>query len=226
MPAFEDSRPAFNEGRIAGVYVLIFVGSGRYYIGSTSHLYRRLAQHENHLHLGTHFHDNLQREFELSPQLVIRVQRTDCRESAYDLEQDLLDRYLTDRDCLNKSGDARVSFKGSQHSDLTKRLLSNLATGRKMSDLFKAKISLAMTGRIVSEETRGKIAASKVGIERPDHVKDILRDCNEARSRKVSAGGVVYSSVNAAAKALGVDNRTVENRARSTTGRFDDWFFI
>lgn len=62
--------------------------------------------------------------------------------------------------------------------------------------------------------------------ERPEHVKDILRKANNERSKSVLINGVQYPSVNAAANALNVDNRTIDARCRSINGVFNNWQYI
>ena len=164
------------------------------------------------------------------------------RELAFDLEQEIIDEFIGNTNLfLNISNDARycgqdfssehrakISLANSKRvwTEESKIKASKSATGRKQSEETCRKKSESSMGRIFSEETRNKLSESKLGWRPPENVLNNLQNANIERSIAVMAEGMQYGSVNAAAIAIGVDNRTIDARCKSTTGRFNNYYYI
>ena len=88
--------------------------------------------------------------------------------------------------------------------------------GLERTDEWKRKIGISNTGKKHSEETNLKMRNLKLG--------KTSKDC--PNSRAIIAAGKYFDSAQDAAKSIGVVKQTISNRARSDTGRFDDYYFI
>jgi very-short-patch-repair endonuclease len=75
-----------------------------------------------------------------------------------------------------------MSFKGKQHTEETKRKISNTKTGTKyghFTEEHSKNLSLALKGREISDEWRAKISASKSGMH-----------LSASHKRNISIGGM------------------------------------
>ncbi|MBC8427340.1 MAG: hypothetical protein H8D97_00465 [Proteobacteria bacterium] len=84
------------------------------------------------------------------------------------------------------------------------------------TDEWKRKIGIANTGKKHSDETKLKMRNLKLG--------KTGKDC--PNSKPIIAAGKYFDSAQDAAMFIGVVKQTISNRARSNTGRFNDYYFI
>lgn len=164
------------------------------------------------------------------------------RDLAFDVEQSILDDFVDKTPLLlNISKDARIplyqftqehKIKIAQANsvriwkDESRSKLRESVTGRKHTEETRKKISESTKGKVFSEETRNRLSESLKGREPSESTLKIFREANLKRSIPVVANGIIYDSVNSAAKTIGVDNRTIDARCRSTTGNFQNYFYL
>jgi len=154
----------------SGLYRIVDLKSGRFYIGSSVNIARRWHQHRGRLKLGTHPNPILQSVWSSDPcRLVIETthQCSADRETLLRAEQAALDAADVGRNrrCMN------VLATAGSH------------LGRKRSAATCAALSAASKGRIPSQETREKMRAAKLGRELSAEHKRKLSDA--ARGKKL-----------------------------------------
>lgn len=184
-----------------GAYVIREIFSGKIYFGSSKNIYKRITGHKAKIERRKHENHNLNslmssanvKTFEL---IVIF---TKDRESAYSLEQHLLDQWEHPELLLNIAHDARTAMKGA-----------------KLTQEHRKNISKANTGRIISEEARAKISESRKNS--PLAVAQ-LTTLHENSRRKVMVDFVEYESITKAREATGLSETIIRKRiARCTDG--------
>lgn len=173
--------------KVPGVYIVTNTDTGVFYVGSTANLGLRRAQHAHHLTHGTHSNDTLQNVFNEHPEGVYNVLITPDRETAFSIEQEILDICQGLPTLANKATDARLPTKGKILTEEEKQLRVISSTGRKLSDEAKAKISVANSGKTkpwlaernrarsgqpLSEEHRAKLSAVSKGVPKTQEHRD------------------------------------------------------
>ena len=183
------------------VVYLIDFSSGHYYVGSTNNAERRKSEHLNELMIGKHGNKYMQSVCNLhgTPQFTVIAQCSD-RESAYNVEQLLLNKHFDNEKCLNlckKAGGpdeaiiARMSasHKGKKLSDETRAKMSATHKGKKKSPFsheHRAKLSAAAKSRKHSDETRAKMSAVQKGRKQPpcsDEWREKQRTAQKGKKR-------------------------------------------
>lgn len=86
-----------------GTYLLTDVKTGKFYVGSSENIRKRLDRHIRDLNCNEHHCPELQELWWSNKQLRETIFQTETREEAYALEQDILDRYK-DSDLLLNIG--------------------------------------------------------------------------------------------------------------------------
>lgn len=213
----EHSHPA--------TYALLHRSSGSAYVGSTSDLYHRLAQHNTDLRRGVHKNSNLQEAYDADPVFDLAFAKASSKEEALKLEQTLITEHYGSGKLLNLAPNAEKAALGLVHSDETKERLSQATTAQFSTQeardaqserskqlwqdpAFRAKHE----GAPLAEETKDKIS---------DTVKDRWKD-PEYRA-KVAAGraanikpvvldGVSYPNIAEASRATGIPKTTLQSR--------------
>lgn len=230
-----------------GVYVVynvktdqIYVGSGK--LGECEYRHRYGYENKNHRN------KNVQKAFNNTPEgwtfMPIPIEGPgltlkENRDIAFDLEQNFIDSFHNKTPLfLNISENSRaggyertleikqkISEANSKRvwNEESKEKLRNIHLGKKHSEETKNKISLGGIGRVFSEETKQKLSETKMGWKPPLNVLTNLNNANKEKSISVIIDNIKYDSVNQAAKIFNVDNRTVDARCKSITGRFDNW---
>lgn len=173
-----------------GIYAIVRVASGKFYIGSAVSLWQRCKDHRAALKRGDHKNDHLQhawdlygpRQFVFMP-LEIVADKGDLLR----VEQEYLDRLTPYESAIgyNLSPTASSVF-GLKRPPEFKAASSARQKGKTFSEEHKANISKARTGITVpafSGEHRAKIAAARKGSKlgrpmnmlTPDQVREIRR---------------------------------------------------
>lgn len=226
-----------------GCYILNHVATGKFYIGSTSNLYRRHQQQLTSLRLGVNHNPELQRLFDEDDYFTYDYVATVDRDAAYDMEQDELDRLLNHQDCVNVLNDARKAWKpGTVPEDQIAQLRARntiIHSGKKYrqgmtaSDETRAKLSESIR---INWETRSDRRTDRT--ERParlgargrvatDEQRSNMRTASIERGIKRSKGvcicGVDYHNAGYAAIAHNVTRRTIVQRIASDDPRWEEW---
>lgn len=170
------------------VYLLKSFTTGELYIGSTNNVKVRLGHHHNSFITNKHKNPRFRELTKtLTPDYIDAIiVFIDDRETAFDVEDLLLDKYSNDPLLMNIATDARVSQKGRPLSKEHKQKLSEI----------KKKIGITPENRAAIIEGMKKSELVKA------HVKKINAMCREP----ISINGVVYESVTEAKKSLKINS--------------------
>ena len=90
-----------KEDNCVGAYVLTDVRTGKFYVGSSGQVRTRILRHLLDLRKNTHHSPGLQELWNKRGELVESIFPTETREEAYELEQDLLNRFQDSDKLLN-----------------------------------------------------------------------------------------------------------------------------
>lgn len=203
--------------KIPGAYVIRHQPTGKFYVGSSDDIGRRLTAHVGQLRRGEHHSAELQELYEQDPQFEVQVHPA---QSPRDQEQQLLNTLQGDPLLINKATDVRNSFQGLRHTEETRERMSAVASGRTLSETTRQKIAQANREReTVSEETRARMSASHTTREALERRHEIL----QPRFRSVRINRVVYESTHEAARQLGLSQGCVQYRLNSP--HFEEWFY-
>lgn len=93
--------------QLFGVYIIDHISTGRFYVGSTSSLYKRYTEHMRDLKLNRHINVFLQQCYNKDQELEWTFAVTENREDAFALEQEFLDRYFKTGKMLNIAPNAK-----------------------------------------------------------------------------------------------------------------------
>lgn len=143
-----------------GMYILKLI-NGKFYVGSTKHLTKRLNKHKYLISLGLHDYAELNNSYKNNEVIEIYVHYTYTLEAARTLEQDLINKFKGSELLLNKAFDV---YKPG--------------LGKKLTPEQIEKIKQTHTGKIVSEETRQKLSKAGKGKVISEHTKFLLRKAN------------------------------------------------
>jgi len=114
---------------------------------------------------------------------------------------------------------------GRKMSDEHLAIIKAANTGLVRSEETRAKMSLAQKGHAVSQKTRDAVSAACTGRIKTQAELDVCRATlaiqTALQSKKVVVNGVVYNSINDAAKQLNVDKGTIHRRA--SNDKYPDW---
>lgn len=181
--------------KLCGAYTITHIKSGKVYVGSTNDLGSRRLHHLSALKLGTHRNKELQKAFEEDSTLEFFHVITEDREAAYLMEEELM--RLNKNKLFNRAIDVKAPMSGLTHSEQTRLKIG-------------AANSLALKGR-------------KLSLEHAEKVSRTLLASNLSRQKRVQIVGVVYNSLNEAARALNLNPGTLYHRLKSTNSAFLDW---
>jgi group I intron endonuclease len=148
--------------KAAGVYVITHTPSGREYVGSTTNLRRRAAEHLSNLRCGLHRSTLLQDDFDRdgAEAFGIGVLAISSIEYAHDLES----RYLAAYAKVDTHYNTRVvpgikALRGAeQKAEMSRR---NGRVHRHHTEAAKKRIGDASRGKVNSPETRARMSASQ-----------------------------------------------------------------
>lgn len=193
---------------VCGAYVIKHPVTGRFYAGSSDNLYQRRSEHLSALRRGCHENWQLQKAFDDHPAVEFLAEQTTDIEQALNLEQQVINLYRDTGLLFNLATDVRLSFLGRNHTEESKRRISESKQGQG-------------AGVAKSLEHRAKIGAANKG--KPGASAETLAKIVAVRSRAIVIDGVRYSSLSEAARAFNVTVTTVYDRIRSTSERFSGW---
>jgi group I intron endonuclease len=145
-------------------YVIINIKDGLFYIGSSGNIYSRINQHRCELRGNYHQAKRLQESFNKSNtyDFLISIIIAETREESLDIEQFLLDNFLSKNECTNTLINSRSST-GIFPTIEIRNKISNSLKGRIHSEETRKKIGLVHKGKIVTNETKLKQSTNAKG---------------------------------------------------------------
>lgn len=157
----------------SGVYKILNIITGDYYIGSSKSLKNRWRNHKWHLNKKSHHNNYLQNAWnkygDASFVFQILEMCDDKKEVLLAREQYFIDALKPQYNILDKAG-SRLGYKlspeaveqmrkrASNISDETRKKMSDAAKGRKLSEDHKSKISSSLKGRTFDDDSRRKMS--------------------------------------------------------------------
>lgn len=181
----EEMLPKHSEGPVPGVYIVELQSSPYIYIGSTGNLYQREMSHRNQLKRGEHPNTKLQLLY--APENGVHfniVKRTQSKEEALSLEQELLDQHKDNPYCLNIATNAKAAAAGRILSEATKAKMAQAHIGRTHTDEAKEKMRKPRLGFTHSEEAKQRIGDAQTGRKHSEETKRRMSESQKAVPRK------------------------------------------
>lgn len=241
-----DRQVLFSDRGICAVYTITSVSTGKTYVGSTGCIYYRLRSHIGNLRRNVHPNRSLQAAYNRDSNLKFHFILTDTREQAYDLEQEMMDKYRSQGLLFNRATDARYSGKAHKHTPEAIEKIRIASSQRRHSEYSKKLIGEASKGRSVglkrSPETIAKMVIHHIGKKRsPETIENIskgrkgkligykhspevlaaMKQHAARLNRPVEIEGKRYASINDACVALNLTRGSVVSRLRSE--KHKDW---
>lgn len=229
-----------------GYYTITHRPTGRFYIGSSGNLTRRIWRHRTELASGMHTNRKLQEIYTCWDDFEVMTSEVNTLEEARQLEQQLLDRYVGTALCCNSSMSATNPFDVFERIWPSREIcIANLEKanearrGKPLTDEHKARLSASHKGKVLSTEHRAALSKAKTGSTISSSHREALRQANvgktitdehkriisELKSRKVSIDGVIYPSLKVASAAVGFSDVTVRKRLNDHVN-YKDWFYL
>ncbi len=108
--------------RFPATYVLLLVECGKYYIGSTNNLYKRIYDHRRDLERNEHANSSFQKAYNAAENKSLRLIfiRVESRKEGYEIEQLLLDKHIGSGLLFNVFNNAEVNGHGGKWSEEAK----------------------------------------------------------------------------------------------------------
>ena len=214
-----------NKGK-SGVYRWTNLETNKSYVGSSVNLGRRFSTYYSNKYI-TKNNNTISRALLKYGHSRFRLDILEYCEKSDVLarEQHYLDLFLPEYNILKTAG----SLLGFKHSVSTRKMLSNLYTGRSISEQIKAKMSESQRGRTHSAEALAKMSLAKLGRIRTEEHKNKLSVAAIGKTRseetklkisKAKGQAVVvndtetgettnYSSVREVSRKFSVSNNTI-----------------
>lgn len=183
--------------------------TGRFYIGSSGNIRKRINEHFNLLRRDKHPAKGLQEAFTSTDDIVIEVTKAPDKDDALTAEQAMLDSRYADERCCNPSPWARTIWKDGMPEE-QRQYLSNVMKGHPVSDHVKEAVRKANTGLKRSPETLQRMRDAKQGQA-------------ASMSKPVILDGVEYGSMKDAVAASGVTWITLSKRLKSDDPKWTSW---
>ena len=123
-----------------------------FYIGQSQDFKKRKSWHLSMLKKGTHSNKFMQnvynkyKDFSFSPLVYAEIKELNH------IEQGLLDVYWGNKLCMNISKDAEAVWRGLNHTEESKKKMSEAHKGKKISEEHKRKMSEAKKGNKNSQD--------------------------------------------------------------------------
>lgn len=180
--------------KIPGIYILGDLDTGMSYVGSASHLPKRINEHGYALKRGDHGNWRLQKAFNSGNQIVTIPIPTKPGVDILEIEQTLLDEYYPTGQLYNIMKDVSPTLVGIKRTEETKRRIGE-ASARKFEDpnyreSHSEKIKLHLSDPINRERMIERVTAATTT---PEHREKMAVIANkqwadpEARARKAEA---------------------------------------
>lgn len=178
-------NPISREQRICGLYEIVNILNGTRYIGSSSHIFRRLIGHRGDLRTNEHHNAHLQHAWFKYGEgsFVFRIICRTTEEEKIPTEQRHLDLAFGGGEKLyNISKNADAPRTGVKHTQETKDKISRAHTGKKVSEEVRRRIGDFWRGRKHSEETKRKMSLSAMGKPKSEAHKKRMSEVNMGKT--------------------------------------------
>ena len=166
-----DGKPESDIIKISGIYKIINKVNGKYYVGSSKLVKRRLSEHKTYLRSNRHFNSHLQfawnkygeNNFDFTFIEKVPICKLLIIEQKYLNKSNKTNSYNTsfiaDRPEMSIETRLKISnsHKGKILSEAHKQKLRVKSTGRKFSKEFSEKMRKIRTGKVCSEQTKQKL---------------------------------------------------------------------
>jgi len=169
----------------SGIYCILNLLNGKYYVGSATNLKHRKVCHFSDLKLDKHDNRHLQNSYNkyghdaFSFEVIEYIVDVDLLISREQHWIDFLDVCNTEYGYnLQQIAGSQLGFK---HSKKTRNLISRVQIGRKASAETKEKMSKAQKGHIATQATRQKISEGNKGKVRSQKTRQRITDANIRR---------------------------------------------
>lgn len=163
-----------------GMYVLKLV-SGKFYVGSTRHLTKRLNKHKYLIKLGLHDYHELNNSYKNGEVIDIYIHYTYTVDAARVLEQDLINKFKGSDLLLNKAYDVYKPGLGLKRSQTHIEKMKQAHIGKIVSKETRQKLSKAMSGKIVSTETKLLLRKINLGKKLTQETRDKMSKALKGR---------------------------------------------
>lgn len=193
-----------------GAYFILHSETGRIYAGSSLSVNDRVTEHKRYLRNGTHFNKELQEAYNSDQKLETFTTNTPDRESAFALEQVLLDTFKDTGFLFNRSTQAKNSFSCMVFDEARIEQMRQASLGKKASEETKLRMSISAKGK-------------NLGKKKDPEVEAQLQVKRLEKARKVVVEGVEYESLREASRVLGMGVSSVDYRIRSKDSKYSEW---
>lgn len=194
--------------KAAGIYRIVHVLSGKFYVGSAVNLRQRWRDHRAKLRAGKHRNAKLQHAWNKYGEGAFKLEVVEIlsdRAGLIQAEQRWIDALQPFGDAGYNLAPAASSLLGFKHSDATKKKLSDARKGklpqpdaaerlrafnkdRKLSPETRARIGAALRGRQRNPESVEKSAAAHRGVKRSDEARARMSEANKAKAKSNWSG--------------------------------------
>jgi group I intron endonuclease len=142
-----------------GIYQIIHITSGKFYIGSALNIYHRVKKHISELNLNRHHSRKLQGVWNKygGDAFALNVIEYCSEDILIDREQHYLDLLKPKLNISKKAG----SIKGYKHSEESKAKISKANKGRKFTEEHRKNIGESSKGRMPSDKAR-KLSSERI----------------------------------------------------------------
>jgi group I intron endonuclease len=220
---------------VSGIYKIVNLENGKFYIGSAVNLQKRKHRHWVELASNRHHNKHLQSAWNKygADVFVFKVIKKVEIPKLFDTESKLLRKHTGTQNCYNLGRDARapcLGLKGKlspswgcKASEETKKKMSNARRGINLSIAHKQNISAGLKGKPKSQAHREKLSLIKQnnntwrGIPKTNEFKELQKELKGIRVVVTNTDGAskVFKSIKDVNRLLGVPLPTIKRNLRS-----------
>lgn len=209
-----------------GAYVITHVSTGIMYIGSSLRPAERVSFHLSRLRKGLHDNTKFQEHYRSDSKLEWKYYLVKDRDTAYDLEQALIEYYQIKGELFNIAMDVRAPRRGVAMCPEHKEKFRNARLGKKNSPEHRKKISEALTGTKQTEERKQRSSEIRKGIPLTSEKYNKLWKYTRLLQKPLMGDGVRYDGTRDAGRKLKIDPKTVAYRIKCKRSKYDGWYYI
>lgn len=211
---------------VCGCYVIEHVKTGMVYVGSTRDLARRVRTQLTTMPSGEHYNKGVRETCGLHDELKAYIVITTDRDTAYSVEQRIVDIFVPLGLTFNIGvDDVRRPTLGVSPSIETRIKRGLAGIGKTHSEETKEKMRAWNIGRKHTPETRTKLSEIRKALW--SDAAFVQQSPLAAHSKRccmpVRAGEITYQSITAAAVAFKLNESTIAKRCRSN--KYPDFNF-
>ena len=198
----------------SGIYMMSWFDLKYYYFGQSINMVTRIGQHLRAFKRGDHDNNRLQNLYNKYGEPKFSFVSFCKPEELNEYEQNLLDMVMTDPGCCNINPSAD-NTRGWKRSVETKKILSDLRTGKSLSDEHKKNISIGLKRAYKLGRSKPDVAGTKNPFFNKKHdgdtrkrMSEVSKNCgsNNSKAKLVIdlQTGIFYDYAGEAAEAKGI----------------------